>query len=92
MSVSSSIMSSPLWGFLQVMYRFLQTVLSDLEYTLIVPLLQSVTGDFVSVFQAWQGNYGILAPTIVVASFGMTLVGLYLVFSFTVPVRDMVSE
>lgn len=92
MSVASSIMSSPLWGFLQVMYRFLQNVLSDLEYTLIKPLLHSLTGDFVSVFNAWQGNYGFLAPTIIVASGGMTLVGLFLVFSFTVPIKDMVSE
>ena len=92
MSVAASIMSSPLWGFLQVMYRFLQNVLSDLEYTLIKPLLHSLTGDFVSVFNAWQGNYGFLAPTIVFASSGMTLVGLYLVFSFTVPIKDMVSE
>ena len=92
MSVASSIMSSPLWGFLQVMYRFLQNVLSDLEYTLIKPLLHSLTGDFVSVFNAWQGNYGFLAPTIIVASGGMTLVGLFLVFTFTVPIKDMVSE
>ena len=92
MSVASSIMSSPLWGFLQVMYRFLQNVLSDLEYTLIKPLLHSLTGDFVSVFNAWKGNYGFLAPTIIVASGGMTLVGLFLVFTFTVPIKDMVSE
>ena len=92
MSIASAIESSPLWGVLQVMYRFFQNVLSDLEHTLILPLFHTVTGDFVSVFNAWQGNYGFLAPMIIVASGGMTLVGLFLVFSFTVPVKDMVSE
>ena len=92
MSIASAIQSSPLWGFLKVIYGFFQNLLSDLENTLILPLFHTVTGDFIAVFDAWQGNYGFLAPTIIVASGGMTLVGLFLVFSFTVPVKDMVSE
>ncbi len=92
MSVASSIMSSPVWGFLQVLYRFFANLISDLENTLITPAFQSVTQDFVQVFRSWQGNYGVLMPTVLVASTGFTFVGLYLLFSFVVPVRDMVSE
>ena len=92
MSLASSIMSSPLWGFLQVIYRFFQNLLLDLEGTLILPLFQSFTQDFVQVFQAWQGNYGVLMPMMLVASSGFTFVGLYLLFSFVVPVKDMVGE
>ena len=92
MSLGSAIMSSPLWGFLQVIYRFFQNLLLDLEDTLILPLFQSFTQDFVQVFQAWRGNYGVLMPMMLSASAGFTFVGLYLLFSFVVPVKDMVGE
>ncbi|MHB1708718.1 MAG: hypothetical protein ACYCT2_04500 [Thermoplasmataceae archaeon] len=92
MSLASSIMSSPVWGFLQVLYRFFQNILSDLENTLITPTFQSVTQDFVQVFRSWQGNYGVLTPMVLVASAGFTFVGLYLLFAFVVPVKDMVGE
>jgi len=92
MSVASSIMSSPVWGFLQVLFRFFQNILSDLENTLITPTFQSISSGFVVVFQSWQGNYGILVPTVLVASAGFTFAGMYLVFSFMVPVKDMVGD
>lgn len=92
MSLASSIESSPVWGFLQVLWRFFQSLVTDMEYTAIVPVLQSVDQSFVGVLQAWTSDYGIMTPTVMVVSMGVTFIGLYLVFFAVAPMRDMVGE
>ena len=92
MSLTSTIESSYLWSFLKVIYLFFQSILTDMENSLITPLFRGMTTNIITILQAWAGNYGFFTPTVLVISIGLTFVGIFLVFAFVDPIRDMVSE